>query len=156
MPTNVVIRQAVIDDAPDIVTFNLSLAKETEGKLLDAGVVGRGVDRALRDPSRCQYYLAEIAGRVTGQTMITREWSDWRDGWFWWIQSVYVHAEFRRCGVFRTLHTHIRREARRAPDVCGLRLYVHHDNERAIETYQRLGMIVTQYHLCEEAFGDRD
>ena len=105
------------------------------------------------DPGGC--FIAEVDGAVAGQTMITREWSDWRDGWFWWIQSVFVDPAYRQRGVFRALHTHIRNEAMRDPDVCGLRLYVHHDNERAIKTYKKLDMVVTEYDLCEEELDGR-
>ncbi len=155
MATDIHIRTATIDDAETITAFNVSLASESEDKALDPAVVSRGVRRALEDSTDCKYFMAEVDGRVAGQTMITREWSDWRDGWFWWIQSVFVHPEFRQRGVFTALHTHIRNEAKRDPDVSGLRLYVHHDNERAIKTYEKLDMNVTNYHLCEEEFAAR-
>ncbi len=152
MPNGILIRTATIDDARVIVGFNLALAAESEGMTLDEATVAKGVGQAIGDPKRCHYYLAEVGGQVVGQTMITREWSDWRNGWFWWIQSVYVDPAFRRRGVFRSLHTHIRDEARSHADVCGLRLYVHHDNQHAITTYQQLGMKVSAYRLCEDVF----
>jgi len=155
MAADIRIRLGTIADADTISGFNVALAAESEDKALDPAVVAGGVRRALADPTRSRYYIAEVDGTVAGQTMITREWSDWRDGWFWWIQSVFVHPAFRQRGVFRALHTHIRNEALRDPDVCGLRLYVHHDNERAIQTYKNLDMIVTEYHLCEEEFDGR-
>ena len=126
------------------------MALETEQKRLDPGLIADGVRNALEDPTRCTYFVAEVDGAPGGQTMITSEWSDWRDGFFWWIQSVYVEPRFRRRGVFRALHAHIRRLARARPDVCGLRLYVHRRNTRAIETYARLDMTSTDYLLCEE------
>ena len=93
-----------------------------------------------------------IGDAVAGQTMITTEWSDWRNGFFWWIQSVYVHPDFRRRGVFRSLYAHIRSLAHERSNVCGLRLYVHNTNTRAIDTYIKLGMALTEYRLCEEVW----
>jgi len=155
MAPEIHIRTATIDDAETITAFNVALAAESEGKPLEPAIVSRGVRRALEDPTHCKYFVAEVDGRVAGQTMITREWSDWRDGWFWWIQSVFVHPDFRQRGVFGSLHAHIREEARRDPDVSGLRLYVHDHNHRAIKTYEKLAMNVTSYHVCEEEFGGR-
>ena len=118
--------------------------------------VARGVRAALADPAKAIYFVAETGGLVVGQLMITHEWSDWRDGDVWWIQSVYVHPDFRRRGVFRALHEHARREARRAGAV-GLRLYVERDNVRAQATYAAIGMHETAYRLYErEAARGRD
>lgn len=144
------IRRATLDDLDIVVRFNEAMAWETESKRLDHARITEGVRSALRDPARCMYFVAEIGGSVVGQTMITFEWSDWRNGFFWWIQSVYVDAVHRRQGVFRALYNHIRGEAKSRPDVCGLRLYVYHTNDRAIATYQDLGMSVADYKLCVE------
>ncbi len=144
------IRPATPKDLDTIVEFNLSLASETEGKALDRPVLRAGVEAALADASRAQYFLAEVDGEVVGQTMFTTEWSDWRNGTFWWIQSVYIAADHRGQGVFRALYGHIRELAKREPDVCGIRLYVDNDNHRAIKTYRRLGMELTDYLICEE------
>lgn len=149
---SIVIRCATLDDAAHIVSFNTALAAETEGKTLGARTVTDGVRQALADPARSLYFVAEIDGEVIGQTMVTFEWSDWRNAYFWWIQSVYVDSRFRRRGVFRALHDHVRREARSRPDVCGLRLYVHHDNHRAVKTYAQLGMPRSDYFMCEEVW----
>jgi GNAT superfamily N-acetyltransferase len=146
----ITIRRATLDDSAHIVSFNTALAAESEGKTLDDRTVTDGVREALADPARSFYFIAEIDGAVVGQTMVTFEWSDWRNGFFWWIQSVYVDSRFRRRGVFRALHEHVRREARSRPDVCGLRLYVHHDNHRAMKTYAQLGMPKSDYLMCEE------
>lgn len=146
----ITVRRATLADAAYIVAFNTALAAESEGKTLDARTIAAGVRQALADPARSLYFVAEIDGEVVGQTMVTYEWSDWRNGFFWWIQSVYVDSRFRRRGVFRALHEHVRREARSRPDVCGLRLYVHHDNHRAMKTYAQLGMTQCDYHMCEE------
>ena len=146
----ITIRRATVADADHVIAFNSALAGETEGKALNADTISVGVREALADPTRSLYFLAEVDGKVVGQTMVTFEWSDWRNGFFWWIQSVYVDSRFRRQGVFRALHDHVRREARSRPDVCGLRLYVHHDNHRAMKTYERLGMLQSEYLMCEE------
>jgi GNAT superfamily N-acetyltransferase len=143
------IRQAVLSDAPLIAAFNRQLAEESEGLRLEAGVVQAGVAAVLADPAKGIYYLAEAAGAVAGQLMITYEWSDWRNGTIWWIQSVYVKPEFRRAGVFRALFNHLRKLAQTRKDVCSLRLYVHAENTRAHESYRRLGMTRTAYEVFE-------
>jgi GNAT superfamily N-acetyltransferase len=107
------------------------------------------VKAGLADPDKCRYFLAEDAGAVVGQMAVTREWSDWRNGWFWWIQSVYVRADARRRGVFRTLFDHVRQAASSDPEVIGLRLYVDRDNHAAQQTYLRLGLIETGYLIRE-------
>lgn len=144
------VRLATFNDWPTITAFNQAMAMETEGKALRQDLIEPGVQAALSDPARALYFLAEVGAQVAGQTMITTEWSDWRNGFFWWIQSVYVPPAFRQRGVFRALHGHIRDEARRRPDVCGIRLYAHHDNTRALMVYEQLGMSRTEYLLLEE------
>ena len=146
------IRPATPADQETIVAFNAALAEETEAKSLDRALLEPGVRAALADPAMCLYFVAEAQGRVIGQIMITTEWSDWRNGWFWWIQSVYVDAAWRRRGVFRALYHHVRTQAVARPDVCGLRLYMHHENTRARSTYESLGMHVTDYLVCEDAW----
>ena len=147
---SITIRRATLADADNIVAFNSALAAESEGKSLNARILTIGVREALTNPARSLYFVAEIDGEVVGQTMVTFEWSDWRNAFFWWIQSVYVDSRFRRRGIFSALHNHVRREARSRPDVCGLRLYVHHDNHRAMKTYAQLGMPQSDYFMCEE------
>ncbi len=144
------VRPAAIGDLDVIVAFNTALAVESENKTLDPATVTAGVRRAIEDPGRSLYFVAEVDAMMAGQTMVTLEWSDWRDGFFWWIQSVYVDPAFRRRGVFRALYEHIITLARQREDVCGVRLYVHRDNQRAIDTYGNLGMTLTEYLLCEE------
>jgi len=146
-----VIRRARPGDAPVIAAFNVALAKETEDHALDPAVIGPGVAAALSDPARCHYFVAEDGGRVVGQTMVTFEWSDWRNGWIWWIQSVYVEAAARESGVFRALHARVKEEARKAGAV-GLRLYVFDGNTRAQKVYARLGMEEGHYRVLEEMF----
>jgi GNAT superfamily N-acetyltransferase len=149
------VRPATLVDADVVVEYNRAIAHETEDKTLDLATVAAGVQQALEDPGRCSYFIAEVDGVVAGQTMVTFEWSDWRNGYFWWIQSVYVDERFRRRGVFRALYDHVRNLAKSESDVCGLRLYVDRDNARALETYSNLGMTLTDYLLCEEEWPDR-
>jgi GNAT superfamily N-acetyltransferase len=143
------IREGVLSDARLIAAFNLLLAEESEGLRLDAALVHAGVAALLMDPAKGIYYVAEAEGAVVGQLMITHEWSDWRNGNIWWVQSVYVKPEFRRAGVFRALFNHLRSLAQTRQDVRSLRLYVHVENTRAHESYLRLGMTRTQYEVFE-------
>ncbi|MBI4718005.1 MAG: GNAT family N-acetyltransferase [Planctomycetes bacterium] len=144
------VRSAEPSDGAAIVAFNDAMARESEGKSLHRATLEEGVRRALSDSAACRYFVAECDGRLVGQTMVTFEWSDWRCGWFWWIQSVYVEPTFRRRGVFRALHAHVRALAGSRADVCGIRLYVHRHNHGALETYRKLGLVLTDYYLCEE------
>jgi len=148
------IRRATLADLDTIVAFNQAMALESENKTLDLSTVTAGVRRALQDPGRSVYFVAEVDGTVVGQTMVTMEWSDWRNGFFWWIQSVYVDPDSRSRGVFRALHEHILALARQRRDVCGVRLYVHRDNHRAVDVYAKLGMNLTEYLLYEEDLSD--
>lgn len=152
LPPAIAVRDAVAADLDTIVGFNLGLATETENKTLPLETLRNGVARALEDPERLRYWVAVApeSGQVIGQAAITREWSDWRNGWIWWFQSVYVHADHRSRGVFRALHGHIRNLARSTPDVIGLRLYVEVENHRAQKTYQALGLTPGGYDVYEE------
>jgi len=154
---SLLVRDAHPGDHAAIVEFNARLAAETEGKQLDRSVLARGVELALADPDRLRYWLAETrqGGLVVGQAAVSREWSDWRNGWVWWFQSVYVHPDYRRRGVFRILHQQIRTRARAAPDVIGLRLYVETANDHARRTYQALGFTPGGYHVYEDLWPER-
>jgi GNAT superfamily N-acetyltransferase len=143
------LRRAVPSDAPVIVDFNRRLALESEGLTLDPAVLTPGVEAGLADPSKASYFVAEDGGTVVGQLMLTFEWSDWRNGWIWWVQSVYVRPEYRRQGVFRALYEHVHQAAVADPDVVGLRLYVEQENHRAQEVYYCLGMERTRYFVLE-------
>jgi ribosomal protein S18 acetylase RimI-like enzyme len=150
------IRRGTPADTSQVIEFNSRLALETEGKTLDPEILARGVAAGLAEPAKALYFLAEDRGVVVGQMMITTEWSDWRNGWIWWIQSVYVSTSARRRGVFRALYEHIHQVAMQNSDVIGLRLYVERDNVTAQETYRRLGMERTDYlvfELCPLASG---
>ena len=147
------IRRAGPADAPIVCDFNLRLAWETEELRLDQARVLAGVSALLADPAKGIYFVAEVDGAIAGQLMITYEWSDWRNGMIWWLQSVYVRQEFRRAGVFRALFDHVAALAESRGDIRGLRLYMHADNTRARQAYERLGMKPTQYEVFELAFG---
>ena len=128
------------------------MAFETEGMTLDEALVRPGVGAVLADSSLGFYLVAEIAGRPAGQLMVTYEWSDWRNGLWWWIQSVYVPPEFRRRGVYTALHRHVTGEAKAAGGVCGIRLYVEQENAAAQQVYESLDMYRTRYHMYEVEF----
>lgn len=146
---HVTIRRGAPRDAAVIVDFNCRMARETEHKELAPEMVGRGVARVFDDRAKGFYLVAEIAGEIAGQLMVTYEWSDWRDGWIWWVQSVYVREDHRRRGVFRALHEDVLRQAQAAGDVVGVRLYVERENTRAQATYRQLGMNDAGYLVME-------
>ncbi len=137
-----------------IAEFNLRLALETEALRLDPACVDRGVAALLKDSAKGIYYLAEVEGQVVGQLMITYEWSDWRNGNLWWIQSVYVQKEFRGMGIFARLFEHVKALAEAQKDVPAIRLYMHAENGQARRAYERLGMRQTQYQVFELELGE--
>ena len=142
------IRLADTRDVDVLVEFNRRLAFETEAKQLDVGTLRPGVLRVLDDSRLGRYFVATAAGRVVGQLLITFEWSDWRNGLIWWLQSVYVESESRRHGVFRRLFSHVQEIATRE-SALGLRLYVENENDVALCTYQSLGMVDASYRVFE-------
>lgn len=146
------IRRALPADLDFLVAANRAIARETEHRELDEPTVRAGVHAVLERSEFGTYWVAEVDGAAAGCLLVTSEWSDWRNGLFWWIQSVYVVPERRGHGVYATLHGHIRALALAEPGVCGLRLYVERDNARAQGTYRRLGMIETAYRMMEEEF----
>lgn len=146
------IRQAVLEDAATIAEFNSAMALETEDLTLERNRIRAGVEAVLADDSKGFYLVAETDGTLIGQLMVTYEWSDWRNGVFWWIQSVYVRPGHRGQGVYKSLYAATQSQAAVAGNVCGIRLYVEHENERAQRTYERLGMKNTSYHLYEVDF----
>jgi ribosomal protein S18 acetylase RimI-like enzyme len=143
------IRLATPADAAVLIEFNAAMARETEGKDLLPEVIGAGVHSLLANPAAGFYVIAE-AERVLAALMITKEWSDWRNGSFWWIQSVYVRPEARRQGIYRRLYRHVQEMAAQDPKVCGFRLYVERENSAAQATYGALGMKETRYLVFEE------
>ena len=144
-------RIATLDDLETLVEGNLRIASETESLELDADVVRRGVAAALEGRAAGRYYIEERDGRPAAQLLITYEWSDWRNGTVWWIQSVYTWPEARGQGAFRRLFEAVEREARAAGAV-GLRLYVDRTNTRAQAVYGRLGMDGDHYRVFERMF----
>ena len=144
------IRPAQPRDAAAIAGFNCAMALETEHKALFPERVRAGVERLLAQPALGFYLVAEAHGEVMACLLVTNEWSDWRNGLFWWIQSVYVVAPWRRRGVYRRLYGFVRELAQDDPGVCGFRLYVEKDNTPAQATYASLGMAATDYLIYEE------
>lgn len=146
------IRPAQSRDLSALVAFNAAMAKESEDKGLDTTTLSNGISYLLDHPAEGYYLIAEIDGVSVGTLMVTYEWSDWRNGRFWWIQSVYVEAGFRRLGVYGRLHDTVRSAAKNDKQCCGIRLYVEKDNLGAQATYLHLGMQQTHYLLFEEEF----
>jgi ribosomal protein S18 acetylase RimI-like enzyme len=144
------LRAARPTDGDVLVEFARAMAAETEDKSLDLATLRAGTASLLADPGRGRVYVIEDAGAVVASLMLTIEWSEWRNGFFWWIQSVYVHPDHRRRGFYRRLHEHVRAQALADPEVCGLRLYVERENRAAQETYRAIGMFETDYLLFEE------
>lgn len=144
------IRAATPKDAATIALFNIRMALETENLRLDPMTIERGVKRLFEDKSRGDYYVAEIGGAVVGCLMVTHEWSDWRDGDMWWIQSVYVASEARKVGVFKALFAHVERLAHEAEAVA-IRLYVDRHNDRAKSSYAKMGMELTEYDIMHKS-----
>lgn len=146
------IREATARDLEFIVAANSALANESEGQHLDPALLRPGVQAVLDDPTLARYYLAEIEGQVVGQLMTTYEWSDWRNGLFLWIQSVYVLPGHRGGGVFKALYDHLSVHADADPRICGIRLYVDRSNERAQAVYSRLGMHRSNYGVMQTVY----
>ncbi len=146
------VRDATSADLAFIVAANTALAAETEGQTLDPSLLQAGVQAVLADPRLGRYYLAECDGQVLGQFMTTFEWSDWRNGLFLWIQSVYVMPGHRGDGVFRALFDHLEAVAREDARICGIRLYVDRRNEKAQSVYGRLGMHRSNYGVMEVVY----
>lgn len=144
-----IVRKAVLADADTVAHFNIQLALETETLQLDPATVNAGVRQVLADPNKGNYYIAEVDGQVVGQLMITLEWSDWRNGWIWWIQSVYVHSDFRKRGIFNQIFDFCQADAIKNGVVL-LRLYVERENVIAQKTYARLGLADAHYHVFEK------
>ena len=148
------IRLAEPRDLETLVTFNLALARETEGRQLDRTLLQAGVESLLADSAKGFYVVMEHlpTGRTIGQLLITFEWSDWRNAVFWWLQSVYVHKDWRRRGVFKQLYDHVLREGKRQGSVAGIRLYVEQDNAVAQGVYKQAGLSAAPYKVFETDF----
>lgn len=150
------IRPARPEDAPTLIAFSTAMATETEQRRLDQKTLQQGVNALLNDAHRGFFIIAEASTsqgqQIVGQLMVTFEWSDWRNGVFWWIQSVYVDRPWRRQGVYRRLYNDLLEKARKDASVCGIRLYVAQDNPVAQSVYQRVGLIPSGYIVYEKDF----
>ena len=145
-----IIRLGQAADAPALIEFNQAMALETEGKKLASEILQKGVEAVFAYDKKGFYVVAENDGKIVGGLMVTFEWSDWRDGWFWWIQSVYILPEFRGQGIYRKLYEFVKAKAFEAKNVCGFRLYVEKENARARRVYEKLGMESSHYLMYEE------
>jgi len=145
------VRAATLDDVEFLVDGNARMAMETENLTLDRERLRAGVAAVFTDAGRGFYLIAEVNGERAGQMMITFEWSDWRNGNFWWIQSVYTVPEWRGRGAFKALYSAVAELARERGGVCGMRLYVESHNDAAQATYRRCGMSETVYRMFEIA-----
>jgi len=150
------IRNATRDDVVFLRDCNIAMAYESEQKQLAPEVLTRGIVAVFDHPERGFYIVAERGGERVGSLLITHEWSDWRNGGWWWIQSVYVMPDARRSGVFRSMYREIDTRARNTTGVIGLRLYVEKENTRAQATYAALGMEPAYYSLYQTSFVDLD
>ncbi len=150
------VRRAEPKDVPIIAELNIAMARETESRQLCPVTVTEGIRAVFSNPDYGIYVVAESKGEVVGCLLITFEWSDWRCGLFWWIQSLYVRPVFRRRGVFRQLHDFVKTEALRRPQTCGIRLYVAQSNHVARRAYEEIGMKPTSYRIYEEMLACRN
>jgi len=148
------ITQPSIKDVNSLVNFNIKMAKETENKILNKKIVTKGVSQVLNDATLGYYVIAKNKTDILGSLMITYEWSDWRNGMFWWIQSVYVEKEYRQQGVYKKMYSYIKDKALKDNSCTGIRLYVEQENKIAQSVYKKLGMEETHYKLFEIDFQD--
>ena len=148
----IIIRYANKDDISTIVEFNSAMAMETENKQLDFITVHKGVKTALNNGELDFYLIAESDDVPIRQLMITKEWSDWRNGEFWWIQSVYVHADYRKNNIYIKLYCEVIKSGKESDKVCGIRLYVDKNNTKAQKVYFKLGMTESNYLLYEDCW----
>lgn len=152
MNTNLKIRLADGDEIDALVEFNQAMALETEGKVLDENILRQGVAAVVADSLKGFYVVAESEGTIAGGLLVTFEWSDWRNAWFWWIQSVYIRPGFRGRRIYAEMYDFVKLRAADDGAVCGFRLYVERDNMRARNVYERLGMSESHYVMYEEGF----
>ncbi len=153
---DILIRSAAREDAEAIAAFNQDMARETEGIELIPDVILSGTKQLIENTNLGFYLVAESAGEIIGSLMVTTEWSDWRNGQFWWIQSVYVVPAWRRRGLYRRLYEKVKALADTNENVCGYRLYVEKENTTAQAAYDRVGMQETHYRMYEELKEDVD
>lgn len=151
MNNKITIRIAKEKDAAALIEFNQAMALETEGKRLNPEKIGKGVKAVFQDEKKGFYVVAEYEnGGIIGGLMVTFEWSDWRNNWFWWIQSVYILPEGRGKKIYSQLYDFVKSEAEQNGNVCGFRLYVETENTHAQKVYEKVGMDVSHYLMFEE------
>jgi RimJ/RimL family protein N-acetyltransferase len=156
MTDSIQIRNATRDDVTFLRDSNIAMALESEQKLLAPEVLTRGIVAVFDHPERGFYIIAQRGDVAIGSLLITHEWSDWRNGGWWWIQSVYVVPDARRSGVFTAMYREINARARKSTGVIGLRLYVEKENTKAQQTYAALGMEPAYYSLYQSSFAELD
>ncbi len=150
----IVVRKGILEDAKIISDFQVAMALETESLKLDEPTVIKGVKAVFKHPEKGQYYVAVNEDKVIGSLMITYEWSDWRNRWVWWIQSVYILPAFRGKKIFTQMYNHIKTLVINNDDVSGIRLYVDLTNSNARKVYQSIGMNGEHYQLFEWMKGE--
>jgi len=153
---NLVIRLASPGDAAKIASFNVALARETEGRTLNRRLVGMGVRTLLAESKHGFYVVADNGKKIVGMAMITFEWSDWLNRQWWWLQSVYVDPGFRQKGVFTKVYSYIQERAESEGNVCGIRLYAEKENRQALRTYRSLGLTPNSYRFLESALPEKE
>ena len=146
----ITIRFAKAEDTQSLIEFNQAMAQETEGKMLDAQILTSGVEAIFQDEQKGFYVVAESNKKIVGGLLVTYEWSDWRNKWFWWIQSVYILPDFRGKRIYSMLYDFVKSRARERRDVSGFRLYVEKENTNAQKVYEKLGMKPSYYLMYEE------
>lgn len=156
MRGDILVRIGQTQDADALAQANIAMAWETESKRLDPATIARGVRAVLNNPAHGFYVIASSGGEIAGSLLVTFEWSDWRSGLIWWVQSLYVQPRFRRHGVFKRMYGFVKAQASRTPDVCGIRLYVHQGNRTAQKAYAKIGMERTPYRIYEDLFAAPD
>jgi len=153
MNSEFLIRKAEAVDKQTLVEFNYNMALETEKRKLNLDLLDKGVDNMLNDSDKGFYLVCEHDKEgIVASLMITKEWSDWRNKNFWWIQSVYVIKEFRRKGLFKKLYEHVNAIGEENGNCCGFRLYVEKENFIAQRTYLSMGMKEAYYQMYEVDF----
>lgn len=147
--SDITVRLGTPGDIDVLVASQQAMARETEGKTLDAAQLRKGVNAVFNSSDKGFYLVAHTRDKIVGTLLITYEWSDWRNATFWWVQSVYVEPSWRRRGVYRAMHEYVREAASARKDVCGLRLYVDRDNHVAQQTYANVGLFKSRYDMYE-------
>ena len=145
---DIIITKGQIEDVENIAQFQVDMAMESEGTQLDKDTVTKGVSAAMADENKGLYYIARVDGKAVGSLMLTREWSDWNNGWYWWIQSVYVAPDYRRQGVYKSMYQAVCTDAKQQ-NIAQVRLYVDKTNTRGQEVYSSLGMQESHYLIYE-------